>query len=89
MAVHHTLTAPSRFHDLRFCFFPIDASDPTQCEYLFVACEDGKTRVFDITTSAETAKTMSEEIGEDETPAIEQVAILIGHTNRSVVSSAF
>jgi protein MAK11 len=88
MSIHHTLEAASRFHDLRFCYFPIDASDPSQREYIFVACEDGKTRVFDITTSASTAKEVSEDDDEeDETPSIEAVAILSGHANRCVTSS--
>ncbi len=84
MSIHHTLEAASRFHDLRFCYFPIDASDPSQREYLFVACEDGKTRVFDITTSASTAKEVSEDDEDDETPSIEAVAVLSGHENRYV-----
>lgn len=82
MSVHHTLTATSRFHDLRFCFFPIDATDPSQREYLFVACEDGNTRVFDISTSAATAKAISEDEDEDEAASIEAVAMLTGHSNR-------
>ena len=79
MSVHHVLTAPSRFHDLRFAYFPIDASDPTQSEYLFVACDDGKTRVFDITTSAATAQKAGEET---EAPSIAAIAELTGHANR-------
>ena len=83
MSVHHVLTAPSRFHDLRFAYFPIDASDPTQSEYLFVACDDGKTRVFDITTSAATAQKAGEETA---APAIAAIAELVGHANRCVPS---
>lgn len=82
MSVHHVLTARSRFHDLRFCYFPIDATDPTQSEYLFVACEDGKTRVFDITHSADTAKQAGDESEESTTPAIAAVAEMTGHANR-------
>lgn len=75
MAVHHTFTAPSRFHDVRFCYFPIDATDPSQCEYLFVACEDGKTRVFDITTE-------SAPPADGEGSPLEALAQLSGHANR-------
>lgn len=77
MSVHHTLTAPSRFHDARFCYFPIDAADPTQCEYLFIACEDGKTRIFDVTASK--GAPVGEESSE---PPLEAFAQLVGHSNR-------
>ncbi|KAM0750385.1 WD40 repeat-like protein [Meredithblackwellia eburnea MCA 4105] len=70
MSVIRTLTAPSRFHDVRFCYFPLDAEDPTQKEYLFVACEDGKTRIFDLSRE------------EKEGAESEPVAVLVGHSNR-------
>jgi protein MAK11 len=77
MIVHHTLTAPSRFHDVRFCYFPIDAADPSQREYMLVACEDGKTRIFDVTSNAEVQATEDED-----RPVLEPFAQLSGHVNR-------
>jgi protein MAK11 len=40
MTLLHTLSSPSRFHDVRF-HKPNDSS-----EAMLVACEDGKVRVF-------------------------------------------
>ncbi|GAA5922474.1 uncharacterized protein JCM15063_003314 [Sporobolomyces koalae] len=77
MSIHHSLTAPSRFHDLQF-------STVGENEYLFVACEDGKVRVFDVSNPPEPVKVGQEE---DETTfesrdKIRLVAELTGHTNR-------
>lgn len=89
--MHHTLTARSRFHDVRFCFFPLDAEDPNQREYMFVACEDGKTRVFDVTTSKaavtekEKVATGDEEEKEEAGTPLEAFAQLGEHANRSVL----
>lgn len=84
MSIHYQLSAKSRFHDARFCYFPLDASDSTQREYLFVACEDGKVRVFDV--SNPTPVTIDEEtdLSELELPTLEPVALLMGHTKRCV-----
>lgn len=84
MTTLHSLVAPSRFHDLRFCYFPLSVDDPTQKEYMFVACEDGKTRVFDV--SSPTAPVEQEEGAEGAT--LEPVAVLTGHKNRSVFLSS-
>lgn len=73
MTVLHTLTAPSRFHDVQFCYFPIDATDPKQKEYFFVACEDGRIRVFEVGQG-----------GGGEEEVLEPVKVLAGHTNRCV-----
>lgn len=80
MTVLRSLTARSRFHDVRFCYFPLDAADPTQREYLFVACEDGNTRVFDLTTPVPAVDAAEGETG----PSMDAVAMLTGHSNRFV-----
>ncbi|GAA6033748.1 hypothetical protein JCM8097_004411 [Rhodosporidiobolus ruineniae] len=81
MTVHQALSSPSRFHDAHFCHVPLDTSDPDQREYLFVACEDGKTRVFDVTEPEPTfAAAMEDE--EVEPPVLDAVAVLTGHSNR-------
>lgn len=80
MSVHATLSSPSRFHDLRFAYFPLDAADPAQKEYLFVACEDGKTRVYDITNTKGVPP--SEEGLSAPPPSLEVAAELVGHANR-------
>ncbi|KAK4705518.1 protein MAK11, partial [Phenoliferia sp. Uapishka_3] len=78
MTVLRSLTARSRFHDVRFCYFPLDAADPTQREYLFVACDDGKTRVFDLSTKSAEVDVVEGETG----PSMDAVALLTGHANR-------
>ncbi|GAA6060218.1 hypothetical protein JCM10212_002297 [Sporobolomyces blumeae] len=93
MSVHHTLTAPSRFHDVRFCHFPLDRLDPLHREYLFVACEDGKVRVFDV---SEPVPVQAEQ-GDDDAATkavvpenkLDPVAILVGHSNRVKMMDLF
>ncbi|ORY80266.1 WD40-repeat-containing domain protein [Leucosporidium creatinivorum] len=80
MTVLHSLQAPSRFHDVHFCYFPLDVTDPTQCEYLFVACEDGKTRVFDVTSPSTPVDDPSAD--PEALPTLEPIAQLSGHANR-------
>ncbi|GAA5982211.1 hypothetical protein JCM11641_006227 [Rhodosporidiobolus odoratus] len=81
MSIHHSLTAPSRFHDARFCYFPLDTSDPTQREYLFVACEDGKVRVFDVSEPTP-IENDGQDLSELDLPKMEPFAELVGHSNR-------
>lgn len=81
MTVLHSLQAPSRFHDVHFCYFPLDVKDPTQREYLFVACEDGKTRVFDVSSSTAPAL-VDPEADPEALPTLEPIAELVGHSNR-------
>lgn len=78
MTVLRSLTARSRFHDVRFCYFPLDAADPTQREYLFVACDDGKTRIFDLSTPTPEVEVAEGEAG----PSMDAIAMLTGHSNR-------
>lgn len=80
MTVLHSLQAPSRFHDVHFCYFPLDVNDPTQCEYLFVACEDGKTRVFDVTSPSTPVDDPSAD--PEALPTLDPIAQLTGHANR-------
>ncbi|GAA5991399.1 hypothetical protein JCM10908_003293 [Rhodotorula pacifica] len=82
MSIHHQLTAKSRFHDVRFCHFPLDASDPNQREYLFVACEDGRTRVFDISDPTPVTVDDSTDLNALDLPKLDPVASLVGHSNR-------
>lgn len=83
MSIHHTLTAPSRFHDLQFCTLP---SSPSQ-EFLLVACEDGKVRVFDISNPKPVKVGQEEDETEfEERAKMEVCAELTGHTNRLVLS---
>lgn len=83
MSTHHTLVSPSRFHSAQFCYFPLSTSDPTQREYLFVACEDGKTRVFDVSKpNPKTAEQLEEMDGSEEEEKMDPVALLVGHKNR-------
>lgn len=79
MTVLHALSAPSRFHDAHFCYFPLDAADPSQREYMFVACEDGKTRIFDVTKASAPGPEAEED---EEMPLLEPIAMLTGHANR-------
>jgi len=80
MSVHASLSSPSRFHDLRFAFFPLDAADPAQKEFLFIACEDGKTRVYDITHTKGVAP--GDEGLTAPAPELTVAAELVGHANR-------
>lgn len=82
MTVLRSLSARSRFHDVRFCYFPLDAADPTQREYLFVACDDGKTRVFDLSTPTPAVDVVEGEAG----PSMDAIAMLTGHSNRFVAT---
>lgn len=82
MTILHALSAPSRFHDAHFCYFPLDAQDPTQCEYMFVACEDGKTRIFDVSEPTVPSAAEDEEIDPSTLPNFEPVTQLVGHANR-------
>ncbi|GAA5947029.1 hypothetical protein JCM3765_002122 [Sporobolomyces pararoseus] len=78
MSIHHTLTAPSRFHDLQFCTL----NEGSQ-EFLLVACEDGKIRVFDITNPAPIKVGQEEDEEAFQNRAkMEVCAELVGHTNR-------
>lgn len=88
MTIHHQLTSPSRLHDAHFCYFPLDASDPSQREYLFTACEDGNVRIFDVTepnSAFAVVEGEEEEDEEKEIPNMEPVALLTGHSNRCVL----
>jgi protein MAK11 len=79
MSIHHTLTAPSRFHDLQFCILP---SSPSK-EFLLVACEDGKVRVFDISNPKPVKVGQEEDEEEFENrEKMEVCAELVGHSNR-------
>jgi len=83
MSIHHTLSAPSRFHDLQFCIVQGK-------EYLFVGCEDGKTRVFDVSNPNPIKP--GEEEDEEEFEGREKLVVcaeLTGHTNRSVLLSLY
>ncbi|GAA5915536.1 hypothetical protein JCM6882_005929 [Rhodosporidiobolus microsporus] len=82
MSIHHSLSAPSRFHDVRFCYFPLDTTDPTQREYLFVGCEDGKVRVFDVSEPNPITVDESTDLSELDLPKMDPVALLTGHANR-------
>ncbi|TKA56464.1 hypothetical protein B0A53_02035 [Rhodotorula sp. CCFEE 5036] len=82
MSIHHQMTAKSRFHDVRFCHFPLDASDPNQREYLFVACEDGRTRVFDISNPTPVTVDETTDLNALDLPKLDPVASLVGHSNR-------
>ncbi|BGP12312.1 hypothetical protein JCM10213_002584 [Rhodosporidiobolus nylandii] len=82
MSIHHVLSAPSRFHDVRFCYFPLDAQDPNQKEYLFVGCEDGKVRVFDVSNPNPIRVDEDTDLSEVELPKMDPVAMLVGHSNR-------
>lgn len=84
MSIHHQMTAKSRFQDVRFCHFPLDAADPAQREYLFVACEDGRTRVFDISNPTPVVVDEATDLNALDLPKLEPVALLAGHTNRYV-----
>ncbi|GAA5905239.1 WD40 repeat domain-containing protein [Sporobolomyces salmoneus] len=79
MSIHHTLTAPSRFHDLQFCTPPSSLDS----EFLLVACEDGKVRVFDVSnpTPVKVGQEEDEEAFENRAK-MEVCAELVGHTNR-------
>ncbi|GAA6014557.1 hypothetical protein JCM11491_004540 [Sporobolomyces phaffii] len=80
MSIHHTLTAPSRFHDLQFCILPSDAASK---EFLLVACEDGKVRVFDISNPKPVKVGQEEDEQEfEEREKMEVCAELTGHSNR-------
>ncbi|KAM0793651.1 hypothetical protein ACM66B_001082 [Microbotryomycetes sp. NB124-2] len=78
MTVLHALSGPSRFHDVHFSYFPLDKQDPAQSEYMFVACEDGKTRIFDVATPSVT----DSEVENGASTLLEPVAVLVGHKNR-------
>ncbi|GAA5884251.1 hypothetical protein JCM3774_003592 [Rhodotorula dairenensis] len=82
MSIHHQLTAKSRFHDVRFCHFPLDAADPNQREYLFVACEDGRTRVFDVSNPTPITVDETTDLNALDLPKLDPVASLVGHSNR-------
>ncbi|GAA5891851.1 hypothetical protein JCM8208_002912 [Rhodotorula glutinis] len=82
MSIHHLLTAKSRFHDVRFCYFPLDASDPNQREYLLVACEDGKVRVFDVSNPNPITIDEDTDLDELDLPYLDPVALFSGHSNR-------
>ncbi|BGP52546.1 Protein mak11 [Rhodotorula sphaerocarpa] len=82
MSIHHQMTAKSRFQDVRFCHFPLDAADPAQREYLCVACEDGRTRVFDISNPTPVVVDEATDLNALDLPKLEPVALLAGHTNR-------
>ncbi|GAA5882779.1 hypothetical protein JCM1840_002359 [Sporobolomyces johnsonii] len=82
MSIHHSLSAPSRFHDVRFCYFPLDAQDPAQREYLFVACEDGKVRIFDVSEPTPVTVDEGTDLSELDLPKMDPVATLDGHSNR-------
>lgn len=84
MSIHHQMTAKSRFQDVRFCHFPLDAADPAQREYLCVACEDGRTRVFDISNPTPVVVDEATDLNALDLPKLEPVALLAGHTNRYV-----
>ena len=86
MSIHHLLTAKSRFHDVRFCYFPLDASDPNQREYLLVACEDGKVRVFDVSNPNPITIDEDTDLDELDLPYLDPVALFSGHSNRCVLS---
>ncbi|KAK4057751.1 Protein mak11 [Microbotryomycetes sp. JL221] len=79
MTVLHALSGPSRFHDVQFTYYPLDKQDETQSEYMLVACEDGKTRVFDI---ANPSVHEDDEEDEEATTTLEPVALLTGHKSR-------
>ncbi|KPV78002.1 uncharacterized protein RHOBADRAFT_50525 [Rhodotorula graminis WP1] len=82
MSIHHLLTAKSRFHDVRFCYFPLDATDPNQREYLLVACEDGKVRVFDVSNPNPITIDEDTDLDEVDLPYLDPVALFSGHSNR-------
>lgn len=69
----HTMTSRSRYHDVRFA----ELEDGT--ELLLVACEDGKTRVYDQLAS-EAVSDDGEEEGKESEPRC--IAELGGHANR-------
>jgi len=83
MSIHHTLTAPSRFHDLQFCTLPSSSSNDESQEFLLVGCEDGKIRVFDISNPSpiKPGQEEDEETFENR-PKMKVCAELSGHTNR-------
>lgn len=82
MSIHHQLSAKSRFHDAHFCYFPLDKTDSAQREYLFVACEDGKVRVFDVSNPTPVHVDETTDLSDLDLPKIEPVALLTGHANR-------
>ncbi|BGP21254.1 WD40 repeat containing protein [Rhodotorula toruloides] len=82
MSIHHQLSAKSRFHDAQFCYFPLDKTDSAQREYLFVACEDGKVRVFDVANPTPVHVDETTDLSDLDLPKIEPVALLTGHANR-------
>jgi hypothetical protein len=67
MVRQHTLTAKTRFHDVRF-FRTAD-----DIEVLLVACEDGRVRVFPLPAAVDAA---------EEASALRCSAELTGHTRR-------
>lgn len=72
-----TLTSKSRFHDVQFYSTP-------NAELIFVACEDGKVRVYQLIHPDGKGKQKATE-GKDEESDLLPVAELVGHEKRSVV----
>lgn len=67
------MSSRSRYHDIQF----VDLEDGT--ELLLVACEDGKTLVYDQIASEAEAAAEGEGIPERE---LRCIAELVGHANR-------
>jgi protein MAK11 len=77
MTLLHTITHPSRIHDILFCHTPdLDRRDDRKGELLLVGAEDRKLSVYHIGPGTGSG-------AEEQQPRI--IAEMIGHTSRFVV----